>query len=591
MPFWLGEAPGRTDELSAAVSRLRTDVASKLGDATETLNWLVNEVGIGHAPAEQLVEYLAAARLALGVMPSRETLVIERFFDESGGTQLVIHSPFGSRLNRAWGLALRKRFCRKFNFELQAAATEDAIVLSLSSSHSFPLEEIFAYLRSSSVRELLIQALLDAPMFTTRWRWNANRSLAIVRRQGGRKIAPQLQRMQAEDLLAAVFPDQVACGENLVGDREIPDHPLVKQTIRDCLEEAMDIEGLEALLKSIESDERTLIARDLTEPSPLALEILSARPYAYLDDAPLEERRTQAVMNRRWLDPETAGDLGVLDQDAIDRVKEEAWPQAESADELHDAMVQLGFITSEEGSAGGGSSWEGYLTGLIADRRAAVLVANERTFWIAVERLPHLLAVYADARLEPPITNDTVIAEHDEALVELLRGRLEALGPATARSLATSMGLTLPSIEAALIGLESEGFVMRGRFTPGRDETEWCVRRLLARIHRYTLNRLRKEIEPVSAADFMRFLISWQRLSPGHRVGDGAESLAAVIEQLEGFEAAAGAWEGELLPSRLEDYEPEWLDSLCLSGRFVWRVLVLLGRSGPVQFVPRRLLC
>ncbi len=600
MPFWLGEAPGRTDELSASVSRLRTDLASKLGTPGDSVSWLVNEVGIAHAAAEQVVEYLAAARLALGVMPSRETLVIERFFDESGGTQLVIHSPFGSRLNRAWGLALRKRFCRKFNFELQAAATEDAIVLSLSSSHSFPLEDIYAYLKSSSVRELLVQALLDAPMFTTRWRWNANRSLAIVRRQGGRKIPPQLQRMQAEDLLAAVFPDQVACGENLTGDREIPDHPLVNQTIRDCLEEAMDIDGLEALLRSIEQDEKTLVARDLTEPSPLALEILSARPYAYLDDAPLEERRTQAVMSRRWLDPETARDLGVLDKDAIDQVKEEAWPQAENADELHDALVQLGFITQEEGISESQSRWNEYLAELIRDRRAAVLHAAERSHWIAVERLPHLLAVYPDARLEPEVGNaiepgarPAHIDAH-EALLELLRGRLEALGPVRAESIAASMGIPLPQIEAAIIGLESEGFVMRGRFTPGTTDTEWCVRRLLARIHRYTLNRLRKEIEPVSAADFVRFLISWQRLTPGNR-GDGVESLAAVIEQLEGFEAAAGAWEGELLPSRLEDYEPEWLDSLCLSGRFVWARLSppkSIGsgpvRSTPIAFVSRK---
>jgi ATP-dependent Lhr-like helicase len=621
IPFWLGEAPGRTDELSTAVSRIRNEITER----SDALSWLVDELGIGRPAAEQLVEYLTTAKLALGVMPSQQTLVLERFFDESGGTQLVIHSPFGSRLNRAWGLALRKRFCRKFNFELQAAATEDAIILSLSLSHSFPLEDVYGFLKSSSVRDLLIQALLDAPMFTARWRWNANRALAIVRRRGGRKIAPQLQRMESEDLLAAVFPDQVACGENIVGDREIPAHPLVAQTIRDCLEEAMDIDGLEALLASIEKGDKTLVARDLREPSPLSMEILNARPYAFLDDAPLEERRTQAVMSRRWLDPETAADLGTLDQAAIDQVREEAWPQAESADELHDILLQLGFITALEGHTGqphqfgretphaerveigdSESGWEEYFSELVSERRAASLHAGEKVFWVAAERLPHLLAVYPDAKLEPEIkspTKEIPTASPDEGLVEILRGRLEAIGPATAASLAETMALPVYAVESALMSLESEGFVMRGRFTPGAPsglgtdsgQTEWCVRRLLARIHRYTLNRLRKEIEPVSPADFMRFLLTWMRVAPGDR-GEGPESLSAIVDQLEGFEAAAGAWEGEILPARLEAYEPEWLDSLCLSGRIVWtrmspqKGLVKGVGSGPVRSTPIALL-
>src|SRR5499426_3621724 len=662
IPFWLGEAPGRTDELSAAVSRLRTEIVDGIVGADlrvspgDALSWLVDELGIGRPAAEQLVEYLTIAKLALGVMPSQETLVLERFFDESGGTQLVIHSPFGSRLNRAWGLALRKRFCRKFNFELQAAATEDAIILSLSLSHSFPLEDVFGFLRSSSVRDLLIQALLDAPMFTARWRWNANRALAIVRRRGARRIPPQLQRMESEDLLAAIFPDQVACGENIVGDREIPAHPLVAQTIHDCLEEAMDIDGLEALLASIEKGGKTLVARDLREPSPLSMEILNARPYAFLDDAPLEERRTQAVMSRRWLDPETAADLGTLDQAAIDQVREEAWPQAESADELHDILLQLGFITALEGYTGQhhlfgreapdaervengdfGSGWEEYFAELMSERRAARLHIGEMVFWVAAERLPHLLAVYPDAKLEPeikPPTKDistaSPIGDLDEGLVEILRGRLEAIGPVTAESLAETTALPVYAIESALMSLESEGFVMRGRFTPGATSgdlrvsaangsergsrvelvdgpppatargtdsgpIEWCVRRLLARIHRYTLNRLRKEIEPVSPADFMRFLLTWQRVAPGDR-GEGPESLSAIVDQLEGFEAAAGAWEGEILPARLAGYEPEWLDSLCLSGRIVWSrlspqkgVIKSVG-SGPIRSTPIALL-
>ncbi|HKQ72818.1 MAG TPA: DEAD/DEAH box helicase [Blastocatellia bacterium] len=628
IPFWLGEAPGRTDELSMAVSRIRNEITER----SDAPVWLIDQLGIGQPAAEQLVEYLITAKLSLGVMPSRETLVLERFFDESGGTQLVIHSPFGSRLNRAWGLALRKRFCRKFNFELQAAATEDAIILSLSLSHSFPLEDVFDYLKSASVRDLLIQAVLDAPMFTARWRWNANRALAIVRRRGDRRIPPQLQRMESEDLLAAIFPDQVACGENIVGDREIPAHPLVAQTIRDCLEEAMDIDGLEALLTSIERGEKILVARDLREPSPLSQEILNARPYAYLDDAPLEERRTQAVMSRRWLDPETAADLGTLDQAAIDQVREEAWPQAESADELHDILLQLGFVTANEGCAGlpqqfgretpqaaqagngdSGLGWEEYFAELVSERRAASLHVGERVFWVAAERLAHLLAVYPDAKLEPeikPPAKEISTASPDEGLVEVLRGRLEAIGPATAESLAETMALPVYAIESALMSLESEGFIMRGRFTPGAPSsglrisaangndsgrTEWCVRRLLARIHRYTLNRLRKEIEPVAPADFMRFLLTWQRVTPGDQ-GEGPESLSAIVDQLEGFEAAAGAWEGEILPARLEAYEPEWLDSLCLSGRIFWARMsppkgILKGvGSGPVRSTPVALL-
>ncbi len=414
IPFWLGEAPARTHELSYAVSRLREEVTDRVvvgegpkdsGGVAELLppessgpsfnfepaiTYLTSEIGVGRAAAEQLVEYLAAAKAALGVMPSHENLVLERFFDDSGSMQLVLHSPFGSRLNRAWCLALLKRFCRKFNFELQAAATEDAIILSLGPTHSFPLEDVFHYLSSKTVRDLLCQALLDAPMWNIRWRWNVTRALAVLRRRGGKKIPPQLQRMDAEDLLTALFPDQVACAENLTGQREIPAHPLVSQTVRDCLEEAMDVDSLIALLAAIERNEKNLIARDLLEPSPLAAEILNARPYAFLDDAPLEERRTRAVYQRRWLDPEKAADIGRLDQSAIDRVREEVWPEPRNADELHDALVELGFITEAEGllghfaaaedAAADGSDaapeWKSLLDLLASDRRAALLLVG-----------------------------------------------------------------------------------------------------------------------------------------------------------------------------------------------------------------------
>src|SRR5436190_12108628 len=348
LPFWLGEAPGRTIELSEEVSRLRQDVSDRLSDAKAATDWLVDTIGLVDAGARLIVEYLAAAKQVLGVIPTQETLVLERFFDEGGGMQLVLHAPFGSRINRAWGLALRKRFCRSFNFELQAAATEDAIILSLGAQHSFPLDEVFQYLKPATAETLLVQAMLDAPVFGTRWRWNATRALAVLRFRGGRKVPTPLQRMDAEDLVAAVFPDQLACPENLVGDREIPDHPLVNQTIADCLLEAMDFPGLKRVLEGLEAGELTLAAGDTTEPSPLAHEVINAKPYAFLDDAPLEERRTQAVITRRGLDVKTADELGRLDQAAIDRVRDEAWPDVSSADELHDALLVTGALTSAE---------------------------------------------------------------------------------------------------------------------------------------------------------------------------------------------------------------------------------------------------
>ena len=604
IPFWLGEAPARSHELSVSVSRLREEVATRINpeqvELDSAMTWLTNEVGLSRSAAEQIVEYLAGAKIVLGVMPSQDNLVLERFFDDSGSMQLVLHAPFGSRLNRAWGLALRKRFCRKFNFELQAAATEDAIVLSLGPTHSFPLDDVFHYLNSKTVRQLLCQALLDAPMWNIRWRWNVTRSLAVLRRRGGKKIPAQLQRMDAEDLLTSVFPDQVACAENLpTGEREIPAHPLVDQTVKDCLEEAMDIDGLERLLTSIERNEKNLFARDVIEASPLAQEILNARPYAYLDDAPLEERRTRAVFQRRWLDPETASDMGKLDQGAIDRVREEAWPDPRNADELHDALVELGFITAQEGAA-----WQEFFAELTGDRRAAVL-RGQTDLWVAAERLPQLKTIFDSATLEPPITSpqsvDRTSWTREDALVEIMRGRLEGLGPVTIEQLVSSSGLAKLDIETALLKLEAEGFVIRGRFTPGTTETEWSARRLLARIHSYTLNRLRQEIEPVSSADFIRFLLAWQKVTPDHQM-EGPESVRAIIDQLEGFEAPAAAWEGELLPARLVEYDPAWLDALCLSGEVVWARLTPPVRTvndnaadkprgaGPVRNTPIALL-
>ena len=620
IPFWLGEAPARTDVLSAAVSRLRetvgrlvrgeADLAAGIGRA---VGWAAGEAGAetgagaGAGPglpqeaARQLVDYLAAGQAALGAMPTAKTLVLERFFDESGGMQLVIHSPLGGRINRAFGLALRKRFCRRFNFELQAAATEDSIVLSLGETHSFPLEEAPGCLASASARDVLVQALLDSPIFNVRWRWNANVSLAVPRRAGGRKTPAPVQRMQAEDLVAVVFPDQIACAENLAGEREIPDHPLVRQTIHDALHEAMDVDGLVALLERIERGEVAVHARDLPEPSSFAHEILNAKPYAFLDDAPLEERRTRAVSARRWLDPASAADLGRLDPEAIERVRAEAWPDTDTADALHDALVMLGFLTEEEmrgalrapwpppDGAGAEAAHTEPLATLVRERRAGRLVGRGpdggTPLWVAAERVLEARAARPDGALDlDPAPGALPPASPEDAVRELLRGRLGGLGPVTAASLAAGLGAGRGVVRAGLAALEMEGFVLRGRFTgragpepdsePGAaPEPEWCERRLLARIHRYTLARLRREIDPVEPADYMRFLFAWHGLDDRR---EGPAGLLAVIEQLEGFEAPAAVWEDSIFPARLRGYDPRWLDTLCLTGRVVW-----LRRTGP----------
>src|SRR5438876_1349341 len=594
IPFWLGEAPARTTELSEAVSDLRMEMEQILvgspccGDRTAQravptnaiAEWLAKEIQLPSEAAEQLGDYFADGYRSLGAIPSQQTLVLERFFDESGGMQLVLHAPFGSRVNRAWGLALRKRFCRSFNFELQAAATDDAIVISLGTQHSFPLDEVFRYLNSKTVRELLVQALLDAPMFTIRWRWNATRSLAVPRFRGGAKIAAPLQRMESENLLAAVFPDQLACLEHIVGDREIPDHPLVKQTIDDCLTEAMDIDGLEEVLRRIEHGENRCIARDLPEPSPLAAEILNARPYAFLDNAPLEERRTQAVYTRRASERNGSDGLGVLDAAAIEKVKTGAWPEATNADELHDALMLIGPMPPEEigrtvsiRHEENGVSVEQLIKELVASKRATRMRLAEKTFWVAAEHLSMLRTVYSQLALEPelsaPESAQRQTWERTDAIRELLRGRTEVCGPVTANELTDIWNLSHSEIDAALLALEAEGFVLRGKFHPNAVEQEWCDRRLLARVHRLTIDRLRAEIRPVSPQDFYRFLFAWQRADAEHRV-EGPEGLQAVLEQLDGCELPLASWESAVLSARVAEYDPEWLDRLCFSGRFGW---------------------
>jgi ATP-dependent helicase Lhr and Lhr-like helicase len=537
IPFWRGEAPGRTRELSQAVSDLRVEIAAADSIALG-IDLLMAECGLDRLGAEQAAEYVRAGARALGAVPSEDTVVAERFFDEAGGMQMVVHAPFGSRINRAWGLALRKRFCRAFNFELQAAATDNGLVLSLSDQHSFPLEIIFIYLRPDTVTKVLTDALLAAPMFGARWKWNASRALAVPRFLGGRKVPPPIQRMRADDLLAAVFPDQAACAENLAGEIRIPDHPLVNETIDNCLHEAMDLDGLIAILKRMEEGTLKTVAIDTPEPSVFSHEILNANPYAYLDDAPLEERRTRAVQLRRGLPPEDAAGIGALDPAAIAEVSEQSWPVVRDADELHDALLTLIVLPPVE-------EWRGYYDELARAGRASTVGGH----WVATERL-----------------------DRREDTLAILRGWADSIGPFTAVGLAARLSLPLGDVEIALAQLEAEGLILRGNFT-GVDH-EFCHRRILARIHRQTLGRLRREIEPVSSADFMRFLCRWQHLSPGARL-HGVDGLYQVLKQLQGYEISAAAWESTVLPRRVHKYDPEWLDRLCLAGE------VMRGRLSP----------
>src|SRR5438477_2306641 len=552
MPFWLGEAPARSDEMSVAVSQLRAavdfelpgpDEPRKAGELDGAIQLLMTDYRLNRSAAEQIVQYLAEAKRSLGVVPTVDHLALERFFDESGGMQLVLHAPFGSRVNRAWGLALRKKFCQGFNFELQAAATEEGLILSLGSQHSFPLEEVFRYLHPNTVRETLTQAILDSPIFETRWRWSTTLALAVPRNRGGARVPNQLQRMYAEDLLQAAFPDAAACQDNLPGAREIPDHPLVNQALRDALEEAVDAHGLEAQLTRLYSGEIQMVARDTPEPSVLSHELLNSAVYTFLDDAPLEERRTRAVYTRRATELRNADDLGALDPAAIERVRQEAWPVANTPDEMYDALMVAGYIKQSELAP----HWPNLLAqlGERAVRRGGA--------WFALER-----------------------AEDDP--LEIIARRLEVLGPIIEPQ------LDMPEANIALQALETQGRILRGHFTPGIAELEWCDRRLLARIHRYTLNKLRSEIEPVSAADFMRFLLHWQHVAAGEQL-KGAEGLAAIVEQLEGFELAAAAWEHDVLPVRVADYGAEQLDRLCYSGRVAWGRLTP-GTKAPLRTSP-----
>lgn len=581
VPFWLGEAPGRTLELSEEVSSLRAEVERRLqdGDTEAARAWLRAECGIDQSAAEQIVAYLGAALAALGALPTLDTIVLERFFDESGGMQLIGHAPFGARLNRAFGLALRKRFCVTFDFELQAAASDDAILLSLGLEHSFPLEDVPKFLASPTVEDVVRQAVLTSPMFAARWRWNLNRSLAVLRMRGGRKNPPPIQRMEADDLMAAVFPTLAACQENVApGPIEIPDHPLVRQTMTDCLHEAMDVDGLRELVRGVESGRIRVVVRDTTEPSVLAHEILNGAPFTFLDDAPLEERRSRAVQTRRGL-PVEARDLGRLDPEAIERVRAEARPEPRDPDELHDLLMTVIALRPEP-------SWRPWFDELVADQRAVTAHTVTGPLWIAVERRPAIELLYPAAELAPDHRSPraAVSLDRESAAAEMLRGHLEHRGPSTIAELSEATGLPAGDVTAAAIRLEVEGFAFRGHFTADDGPEEFCARRLLSRIHGYTRQRLRAEIAPVTTQDFQRFLLRWQHVAPGTQL-EGRLGVLAVIAQLQGYELAAGAWE-EVIKARVQAYRMEWLDDLCLSGDVTWGRLTL--RSQPAEQFPGR---
>ena len=625
VPFWLGEAPSRTVELSEEVSRLRQDVADRLPDhgrvdasrrdaqidtrreagglgvspsfpsraggweggpsanenggtqgseghlggagEPDAIRWLATECNLPAEAAEQLVRYIRAERDGIGLVPTQQDVVFERFFDESGGMQLVVHAPFGGRINRAWGLALRKRYCVGFDFELQAAASDDATLLSIGANNSFPLTDMFDLVKPQWVEESVEQSLLVSPMFGARWRWNATRALAILRQRQGKKVAPQIQRMRADDLMAAVFPKLVGCQENQTGPIEIPDHPIVRQTVYDCLHEAMDIDGLKDVLDRIEAGEIRLHAKDTTEPSPFAHEMLNSKPYTYLDDAPLEERRARAVTLRRSL-PENSRDLGALDPDAIERVIDEARPDPRDPEELHEALLSLIAVRPED--SGG---WEAWFDELVSSGRAAIADTGGGPMWFAAENLPAIQALYPGAtirselRLPPELASRDV--NEDDARVALFRGHMEIAGPITIAELAGRTAMPPAAANSVLAQLEGEGSVMRGQFTPGSRDEQFCDRRLLARIHRYTLDRLRQEIEPVTSQDLMRFLLRWQHVAPGTQL-EGKRGLLEAITQLQGYDIPSVAWERHILPSRVASYKGSWLDELCMSGDVAW---------------------
>jgi len=596
VPFWRGEAPARTAELSAQVAELRAQIDERTRDvppgvqvknlpaAQPALAWLKEECSLDDSGAEQIAEYIVAGRAVLGTVPTQQTIIAERFFDESGGMQLVIHAPFGGRINKAWGLALRKRFCRSFNLELQAAATDDGLNISLAEQHSFPLADVFRFLHPASLDRVIEQAVLASPIFTARWRWDANRALMLLRFQGGKKVPPQIQRMRADDLLAAVFPDAAACPENLDGELRIPDHPLVREVMKDALTEAMDIDGLKRVLAKILDGSIRCVAIDTPVPSQFSHQILNANPFAYLDDAPLEERRARAVEMRRVLPEAILSEVGRLDPAAIAEVREEARLDARDADELHDGLLTL--IALPEPQEGGSrifqlvpeesGVWKTFFDQLVSQGRATRATTQSHAYWVAAEKAKSFAAIFPDASFEILVADvEASTPSKDDATFALVTGWMQHSGPVTSNQLGDALGIPAIEVDKSLLRLEASGAVLRGKFTdPATPETEWCDRRLLARIHRLTLGKLRNEIQPVSAAQFMRWLLRWQHVAPSTQLL-GERGTLEALRQLQGYEAPANAWERQILARRVANYDPKILDQLCLTGAVGW------GRLSP----------
>lgn len=603
LPFWAGEAPQRTWELSEFVSELRLEidgrtrgvvpghVSQTAPEIAETVAWLKRECAVDDAGAEQMIAYVVEGRAVLGTVPSVTTIVAERFFDEGGGMQLILHAPFGGRVNKAWGLALRKRFCRGFNFELQAAATDNGLNISLAEQHSFPLSDVFHFLTTQTVTELLEQASLASPIFKTRWRWDAGRSLQLLRFQKGKKVPPQIQRTRSDDLLASVFPQVAACQENVEGDIQIPDHPLVREVMKDVLGEAMDLEGLKAVIEAMHDGRIQCLAVDTTTPSAFAHEILNANPYAYLDDAPLEERRARAVAMRGRLPDELLGEAGRLSPEAIAEVRAQIWPDVRDEHEMHDLLCSLVVVPAEF------AEWAGWLDELVRRGRAVVASFAEQAYFVAAERAEEVRLLWPTvvfAADVSPIPAQLQLAE--DVLRKAVQGWMAVLGPVTSCGLAARLGVDAGEVWKQMLRLEMAGTILRGVFegAGGKladEDVEWCERRLLQRIHKATLHGLRKQIEPVTPAEYMRFVLDWQHLGAQRQL-TGEAGVLAALRGLEGFEAPAVEWERSLLPQRVANYDSRWLDALTLTGVIGWGrisphpAFAAVESGGPKRIVP-----
>jgi ATP-dependent Lhr-like helicase len=604
IPFWEGEAPQRTAVLCDGVGELREAIAARLPsvapqgmhpkhpEVAECMRWLMAETGVCRSGALQMIAYIVAGRAMLGAVPSKTTIIAERFFDDGGGMQLILHAPFGGRVNKAWGLALRKRFCRGFNFELQAAATDNGINISLAEQHSFPLADVFRFLTEHTAKELLEQASITSPIFKNRWRWAAGRSLQLLRMAKGKRIAPQIQRTRSDDLMANVFPQAAACFETIVGDIQIPDHPLVREVMKDTLQEAMDLEGLIELLRGIESGAIRCLAVDTPTPSQFAHELINAMPYAYLDEAGTEERRARATTLRRGLPGTVAEDAGRLDPAAIETVRAQLWPDLRDEHELHDLLLALMILPSKFLDTEQARDWPIFYERLMTTGRVQTTNVGETPCWVATERFQSLNAVILSERreskdpegLDPTAAASSLLARktnpvtNAEAVLKIVQGWLQILGPVTSAGVAGMLPLDSAAIFEAFLTMENQGLLLRGAYerphTEVDHEIEWCERRILQRIHRLTLGTRRKQVEAVSPAVFMRWLLDWQHLAPQTQLS-GEEGVLQALSQLEGFEAPAMEWERTLLPARIAYYDPRWLDALCLSGAVGW------GRVSP----------